>query len=104
MNAKTTAQPRFFQYRVSGETLKCFIAILLTYLLLYTPIIIVGRPMYEDMVRGTSGDLGWSISGRPLADLLFAFLNLGVPSTTVYVFNQLLAVVFLSLAALIATS
>jgi hypothetical protein len=71
-------------------------------LLLVLPILLFVHRYIDDYGRSMDGDYRWAEVGRPLADGLFALVNLGAPAVAVAPLHQLLAVVVLALVAVAA--
>lgn len=92
---------RDFTLAVDNFNLKTFALLSFAFGLLYTPIIISKRPLLDEMGRSMHGYFDWGAAGRPLADLLFRLVNLGEPAVSVYVLNQVIAIVFLAAAGTI---
>lgn len=63
------------------------------------PIMLVDRFYLDDLGRSLYGYTDWSAGGRPLADVLFAFVSFGTPVADISPLPQLLAVVLLAAAA-----
>jgi Glucosyl transferase GtrII len=81
-----------------------FFAILASNSLIYLPIILAGRPLLDDMARSMGVPTSWAKTGRPLAELFFALINLGYPLTAAQISSQLVALVFLALSGLMVAT
>ncbi len=79
-----------------------FKACLVAGLLLVLPILLFVHRYIDDYGRSMDGEFRWTEVGRPLADGLFALVNLGAPAVAVAPLHQLLAVVVLALTAAVA--
>jgi len=74
--------------------------VFLAYVAVVFPIMMVARPLLDDMGRGAWGYLNWSNFGaRFLADGLFYVINLGSPAVSVPYLNQLIAALLLAASA-----
>ena len=71
-------------------------------LLLVLPILLFVHRYIDDYGRSMDGEFRWAEVGRPLADGLFALVNLGAPAVAVAPLHQLLAVGVLALVAVAA--
>ncbi len=71
-------------------------------LLLVFPILLFVHRYIDDYGRSMDGEYRWAEVGRPLADGLFALVNLGAPAVAVAPLHQLLAVGLLALVAVAA--
>jgi hypothetical protein len=71
-------------------------------LLLVLPILLFVHRYIDDYDRSMDGGYRWTEVGRPLADGLFALVNLGAPAVAVAPLHQLLAVGVLALVAVAA--
>lgn len=78
-----------------------FFACFATQLLIVIPIILAGRLYIDDLRRSAEGELGWWRVGRPLADALFFFANLGSPAVDVFPLNQILGAGFIAFAGVL---
>ena len=65
------------------------------------PIILAGRMYIDDLGRSAEGYRRWSDAGRPLADALFFFANLGDPAVNVFPLNQLFAAALIAFACVL---
>jgi hypothetical protein len=83
---------------ISQDYWRSFLAVALAYAVLFAPLILVGRPLLDDIGRSMTGRLYFIGGGRPLADILYTVLNFGAPAVAVYVLNQAVAVVFVAAA------
>jgi len=72
-----------------------------TQLAIVFPIILAGRLYIDDLGRSAEGYRGWSGVGRPLADALFFFANLGDPAVNVFPLNQIFAAGLIALASVL---
>ncbi len=79
-----------------------FKACLAAGLLLVLPILLFVHRYIDDYGRSMDGEFRWTEVGRPLADGLFALVNLGAPAVAVAPLHQLLAVGVLALTAVAA--
>lgn len=79
-----------------------FQAALAAGLLLVLPILLFVHRYIDDYGRSMDGEYRWAEVGRPLADGLFALVNLGAPAVAVAPLHQLLAVGVLALVAVAA--
>lgn len=79
-----------------------FYACLVAGLLLVLPIILFVHRYIDDYGRSMDGEFRWTQVGRPLADGLYALLNLGEPAVAVAPLHQLVAVVIGAFTAVIA--
>ena len=79
-----------------------FKAALAAGLLLVLPILLFVHRYIDDYGRSMDGEYRWAEVGRPLADCLFALVNLGAPAVAVAPLHQLLAVGVLALVAVAA--
>ncbi|MDM7936629.1 MAG: glucosyltransferase domain-containing protein [Cyanobium sp. CZS 48M] len=71
-------------------------------MLLILPILLFVHRYIDDYGRSMDGEFRWTEVGRPLADGLFALVNLGAPAVAVAPLHQLLAVGVMALTAVIA--
>ncbi len=93
----------FGSFALSGSgTIRQFYACLAAGVLLVLPIILFVHRYIDDYGRSMDGEFRWTEVGRPLADGLFALVNLGAPAVAVAPLHQLLAVGVLALTAVVA--
>ncbi|NQV10017.1 MAG: glucosyltransferase domain-containing protein [Cyanobacteria bacterium] len=79
-----------------------FKACLASEFFLVLPILLFVHRYIDDYGRSMDGEFRWTEVGRPLADGLFALVNLGAPAVAVAPLHQLLAVGVLALTAVVA--
>ncbi len=95
-------EPSSFAPPGRGAVVGQFKACLAAGLLLVLPILLFVQRYIDDYGRSMDGEFRWTEVGRPLADGLFALVNLGAPAVAVAPLHQLLAVVVLALISVIA--
>src|SRR5688500_4975294 len=72
----------------------------LAYIAVVFPMMMVARPMLDDMGRGAYGYFRWGeTGGRFLADGLYYLINFGAPAISVPFLNQLIAALLLAASA-----
>lgn len=80
-----------------------FIAALLLYGVVIWPILHADRFYIDDLGRASTGYLGWTADGRPLANVVMEAFNLGTPLTDLSPLPQLASLLLLAMLAVLVS-